>query len=143
VTLLGTDGRNIPGLVPKTNNHKNTVLDALQNIVTFGHVCPSAPDSVPAVPSGDPFVLDTNHDTKVLPDILFAGNAPTFASRLVVIDNDDPKENNDNEDLNQTPPKYCRLIAIPKFEETGQAVLVNIDTLQVHVLQFEPGQEQP
>jgi DNA polymerase delta subunit 2 len=162
VTLIGTDGRNIPGLVPKKNNKNNTdettttTLDALQNIVKFGHVCPSAPDSVPAVPSGDPFVLDddttTTMTTTTTPQkILFAGNASTFASRLVVIDakhgnndeDDDMQEEDGDHNPKQPPPKYCRLIAIPKFEETGQAVLVNIDTLQVHVLKFQPGQEQP
>jgi DNA polymerase II small subunit/DNA polymerase delta subunit B len=34
------------------------------------------------------------------------------------------------------------MVCIPKFSETGQAILVNMETLNVQVLEFDDGMEQ-
>jgi len=65
----------------------------------------------------DPFVIEET------PHIFFAGNQPEYASRLV-----EGKHG-----------QKVRIISIPKFNETGEIVLVNLSTLESEVLKFSSG----
>jgi len=54
-------------------------LDALGRLLEWGHLVPTAPDTLAAYPfaDNDPFVL------RAAPHVLFAGNQPALATRLV------------------------------------------------------------
>lgn len=95
-------------------------LQALERTLSAGHICPTGPDTVPTIPhpSEDPMVLT------VTPDIYFAGNCSEFATSLV-------------NDISSSNKRQKRLVCLPKFGETGEAVLVNMETLGVELLCFE------
>lgn len=120
--VVGTDGTNVHDLVRQLNrkpprekdddgNKKENViaraegavteLDALRLLLSWSHICPNGPDSVPTVPHAeiDPMVLDR------VPSLLFCGNSSRFATAAV---------------------GPCRLVCVPRFSSTGQAVLVHL-----------------
>lgn len=117
--VVATDGTNIEDLQQHIlclpGNSPVSALDALQCTLEWSHLCPTGPDSVPTVPhlEQDPMVLEE------LPHVLVCGNATRFATRT-------------------TPT--TTLICVPQFSQTGEAVLVNLETLQVELLRF---QEEP
>jgi DNA polymerase delta subunit 2 len=93
-----------------------TELEALEQTLQWSHLCPTAPDRIGVVPSDDVMVMN-----KVTPNIYFCGNCEEgFATKLI------------NNNVEKT-----RLICIPKFNETGEAVLVNLKTLDVELLRFQ------
>lgn len=123
--VLGTDGRNVTDLVqflmePTDNKMTDvdeaptpvTELEALERTLQWGHLCPTGPDSVPTMPhaESDPMIIPH------MPDIYFAGNCEQFATKA----------------LGKT-----RLVCIPKFATTGEAVLVNLETLNCELLRFD------
>eukprot|EP00536_Pseudo-nitzschia_multiseries_P002890 jgi/Psemu1/284041/fgenesh1_pg.41_\ len=145
--VLGTDGLNVRDLQkhvlkppPTENSNSNcprllTELEALEQTLRWAHICPSAPNSsaIGMVPSGDPMVMSR----RTTSNIYFCGNCEEgFATKLITYGNDN---DNDNDNVNGTtrdPPK-TRLICIPKFSENGEAVLVNLKTLEAELLRFK------
>ncbi|PYH92353.1 DNA polymerase delta subunit 2 [Aspergillus ellipticus CBS 707.79] len=97
---------------------------------------PTAPDTIWSYPfqTHDPFVMQS------CPHIFFAGNQPRF--KTAVIEGDSPLRLNgaDTEmtgtDDNNTSGPHVRLLSIPKFNETGELVLVDTETLEVEVVKF-------
>lgn len=114
--MVGTDGRNVADLFKQIS--EKTELEALKFTLTCGHVCPTGPSSVPTVPLGevDPMVMEET------PHVYFAGNCHEFATDLVVGESGESK---------------TRIVCVPKFAETGKAVLVNLETLDCELLCFE------
>ena len=55
------------------------------------------------------------------PHVYFVGNQPAFETAII----DGPAG------------QSVRLIAIPKFKETGEIVLLDMDTLEVEAVKFE------
>lgn len=112
--VIGTDGRNVSDLLQHI--FLTTELEALKFTLACGHVCPTGPSSVPTVPTAeiDPMVLEET------PHLYFGGNCDSFATDLV--ENDECK---------------TRVVCVPKFSETGEAVLINLDTLDCEVLCFD------
>lgn len=91
--------------------------------------------------SHDPFVLQS------CPHIFFAGNQPRF--KTAVVEGDSPLKLNgaDTEMTDTTETSAAprvRLLAIPKFHETGELLLVDSETLDVEVVRFGAfkGQEE-
>jgi len=124
--VLGTDGLNVRDLQkhilkPATGEDapkKLTELEALEQTLKWAHLCPTGPNSIGMVPSGDPMAM-----TKQAANVYFCGNSNEgFATKLY--------EHGDSDD------SKTRLVCLPKFSETGEAVLVNLKTLQVEVLRF-------
>lgn len=117
--LVATDGANVEDLQKHIlkDNAPISTLDALQRTLEWSHLCPTGPDSVPTVPhlEQDPMVLEE------LPHLLVCGNVPQFATRT-------------------TPT--TTLVCVPQFSRTGEAVLVNMETLQVELLRFEEDEEE-
>lgn len=62
----------------------------------------------------DPFVIEE------CPHVFFVGNQPKFDSTVLDYEG-----------------QSVRLIAVPKFKETGEVVLLDTDTLEVEVLRFQ------
>ena len=100
-------------------------LQILHDTYKWGHMAPTAPDSLPCYPFAsdrngealdDPFVLSA----KRMPHVLFSGNAPGFAT-----------------DAGTTLDGHAyRVICVPRFGETGTAVLLDLDSLDVSLLEF-------
>jgi DNA polymerase delta subunit 2 len=80
----------------------------------------------------DPFVLQT------CPHIFFAGNQPQF--RTATIQGDVPLRLDGDTDMmdakDNSDSSRVRLLAIPKFNETGELILVDTETLEVEVVKF-------
>lgn len=108
--VLGTDGTNVRDIC---DTLQCTPVEALEKIVTWSHLCPTGPDSIPTVPhiDMDPMVMDEE-----APHLLFSGNADAFDTKVV---------------------HNTRLVCVPSFARTGEAVLVNVDSMQVEVLRFQ------
>ncbi|GMI30533.1 hypothetical protein TeGR_g14858 [Tetraparma gracilis] len=90
-------------------------IHALELSLKARHLAPTAPDSLAAFPftQDDPFVIAAED----CPDVYFCGGASKFATK--VLDNG------------------TRLICVPRFEETGEAVRVDLETLEADVICFE------
>jgi DNA polymerase delta subunit 2 len=122
-SIFGTDGLNVADWMQQTDP-AGDALRALQATLAHGHMCPTGPSSVPTAPhiETDPMVLP------LCPHVYFAGNCRTFQTKLVQTKSSSLTSN----DENQT----CRLVCLPKFIDTGMAVLVNLHSLNVEVLRF-------
>mmetsp|Transcript_15002 Transcript_15002/g.34773 ORF Transcript_15002/g.34773 Transcript_15002/m.34773 type:complete len:535 (-) Transcript_15002:162-1766(-) len=151
--VLGTDGLNVRDLqkyvlktpcsneVQNSNNHSDhtnsssplplSELDALEQTLRWAHICPTGPNSpdIGMVPSGDPMVM-----SRRAPNIYFCGNCEEgFASKLFF---HNAENGHDTSMTGKAGEPKTRLICVPKFSETGEAVLVNLKTLEVELLQF-------
>ncbi|EEQ33334.1 DNA polymerase delta small subunit Cdc1 [Microsporum canis] len=84
---------------------------------------PTAPDTIWCYPfqDKDPFVIQS------CPHVFFTGNQPHFQSSI--IEGGDWGSGDDN-------ITKVRLIALPKFHETGEIVLLDSETLAVEVVKF-------
>ena len=58
---------------------------------------------------------------KDCPHVFVAGNQPAFETAVV----EGPQE------------RKCRVVAVPKFKETGEIVLLDAETLEVEVVKFQ------
>jgi DNA polymerase delta subunit 2 len=87
-------------------------LDILKKTLEWGHLCPTAPDTIPSYPFADrdPYILTKEN----MPNILFSGNQPGYATELVDVYD------------GQEAPHRVRIISIPEFRSTGTVVLCNI-----------------
>lgn len=119
VVILGTSGQNIDDLWRCTEGDDRLAL--LERTLEWGHLAPTAPDSLSCRPLADrdPFLMPT------APHVLFAANQPAFASKLVVSDD------------GRGGTATTRLVLVPRFADTGTIVLVNLATLGVHPVTFE------
>jgi DNA polymerase delta subunit 2 len=146
--VLGTDGANVQDLTrhlltttttsttttetsDKTPQVPVTELQALQRTLQVGHICPTGPDSVPTIPHPreDPMVITTQ------PGIYFAGNCSKFDTSLVAT-NQSSGTDQEATTMNSSSSR-SRLVCLPKFCDTGEVVLVNLETLGVEILQFQ------
>jgi DNA polymerase delta subunit 2 len=114
--IVGADGSNISDLqkhILSAEQEKISELEALEKTLEWSHLCPTGPSSVPTVPhvEEDPMVL------KQKPQVYFCGNATKFAQK--------------------TTEDGSVLLCIPKFSESAEAVLLNLETLKVELLRFE------
>ena len=94
-----------------------TALQALNSSLNYNHMAPTAPDSLPSFPfaDSDPFVITS------APHVYFAGNCDKFETKL----------------CRHGTGKQTRLICIPSFMMTGQAVLLNLKTLKCSLVEFD------
>jgi DNA polymerase delta subunit 2 len=85
----------------------------------------------------DPFIL------QACPHLFFIGNQSRFKS--IVVESEPPPfrlngpdtEMSNTGDDDEKPPTRVRLISIPKFHQTGELVLVDSETLEVEVVNFQ------
>eukprot|EP00968_Pinguiococcus_pyrenoidosus_P013174 scaffold1187_cov258-Pinguiococcus_pyrenoidosus.AAC.18 len=102
--------------VSETEESVSEVLDVMERMLSWRHLAPTAPDTLPCYPfyQEDPFVLENT------PQVFFAGNQRDFGCRRVRAPNGGS----------------CLLISVPKFSATGDAVLVNLSNLEASRLHF-------
>ena len=95
-----------------------TPCDALEMIVRYCHLAPTAPDTLGCFPfmMRDPFVLTD------CPDVIFSGDCEKFETRLI----DSPQYEN----------RKTRLVCVPNFSKTGVAALVNLKDFSCRPISF-------
>ncbi|ODN00967.1 DNA polymerase delta small subunit [Orchesella cincta] len=107
--IILSSGQNVKDAL--RNSETTSALEMSQKLLRWGHLCPTAPDTIPLHPGvpEDVFVIEN------MPHIFAVGNQTAF----------------DSMDWKNT-----KIFTIPKFSETGMAVLLNSD-LEVMPLRFQ------
>ncbi|KIV94538.1 hypothetical protein PV10_02294 [Exophiala mesophila] len=92
-------------------------LEVMESMLRWRCSAPTAPDTLWCYPfqDRDRFVLEA------CPHVFFVGNQPKFETTVI----DGPGG------------AQVRLIAIPKFSESGELVLVDAETLEVELIKFD------
>lgn len=111
-TIIDVDAANKPKRIKADMKNAQRRLEILKSTLQWGHIAPTAPDTMPVYPfsEDDPLIITPS----LLPDIYFAGNQPDFATELVMVSD------------GQGMQKQVRLVCVPNFRETGKVVLCNI-----------------
>ncbi|OMO62998.1 DNA polymerase alpha/epsilon, subunit B [Corchorus capsularis] len=114
IRFLGTSGQNIDDLT-KYSEAKDK-LEFLERTLRWRHLAPTAPNTLGCYPftDRDPFLIDS------CPHVYFVGNQEKYETRL----------------LKGSEGQLVRLICIPRFSETGVAVVLNMRNLECHALTF-------
>ncbi|XP_044462841.1 DNA polymerase delta small subunit [Mangifera indica] len=115
IRFLGTSGQNIDDL-QKYSEAKDQ-LEFMERTLRWRHLAPTAPNTLGCYPFSDrdPFLIES------CPHVYFVGNLDKYDTRL----------------LKGSEGQLVRLISVPKFSETGIAVVVNLRNLECHTLSFE------
>ncbi|KAI8101871.1 hypothetical protein M9434_006933 [Picochlorum sp. BPE23] len=119
VQFLGTSGQNVDDVMRYSTYESPT--DILQNMLSWRHIIPTAPDSLATYPYSDedPFILEET------PHVLFAGGQTAYGTTKV-----------------QGPDgQVTRVVSVPEFSRQPMMVLVNIHTLDVHPVYFDTSLE--
>lgn len=144
VHFVGTSGQNIFDLAlyqehvgPSQDEFPSAeqTLDLLESLVRGRHLAPTCPDTLGCFPfdESDPFVLEET------PHVLFAGNQREFGSRKMCLtsnDRDIEMTHGDKKASSAESEKFVRLISIPSYALTGQAVFLDLTSLECHVQTF-------
>ncbi|KAL4031583.1 hypothetical protein IC575_009868 [Cucumis melo] len=112
--FLGTSGQNVDNL-EKYSEAKDK-LEFMERTLRWRHLAPTAPNTLGCYPftDRDPFLIES------CPHVYFIGNQDKFDTRLI----------------KGAEGQMVRLIAIPRFCETGIAVMLNLRNLECHTLSF-------
>lgn len=115
--ILGSAGQNVSDILKYMLESPSVdeTLEVMARMLHWQHIAPTAPDTLYCYPfvDKDPFVLDET------PHVLFAGNQVGAGWRDV--------------DVGEHTVK---VVAVPRFCETGQIVLLHVDTLEVSTVDF-------
>lgn len=116
VKFLGTSGQNIKNL--RQFGSEDDSMKLLEQTFRSAHLAPTAPDSLGCFPyyENDPFIIKEDN----FPHIYFAGNQPSYSSKTVRGDNDQPS----------------LLVSVPSFHKTETAVLLNLRTMTCEPITF-------
>ena len=92
-------------------------LEVMEALLRWRCGAPTAPDTLWAYPSQDrdKFVIEQS------PHVFFVGNQPRFDTSVV--------EGPDGQSV--------RLVAVPRFSQTGELILLDTETLDVEVINFD------
>ncbi|KAL3373134.1 hypothetical protein AABB24_005231 [Solanum stoloniferum] len=114
IRFLGTSGQNIDDLGKYSEANNN--IDFMERTLRWRHLAPTAPNTLGCYPftDRDPFYVET------CPHVYFVGNQDKYESRLI----------------KGSEGQMVMLICIPRFAETGVAVVLNIRNLECHMLSF-------
>nr|GMC84358.1 DNA polymerase delta small subunit isoform X1 [Ipomoea batatas] len=110
--FLGTSGQNIDDL-GKYSEAKDK-LEFMERTLRWRHLAPTAPNTLGCYPftDRDPFFVES------CPHVYFVGNQDKYETRLI----------------KGPEGQVVRLICIPKFAETGVAVVLNMRNLDCYTL---------
>nr|GLL24625.1 DNA polymerase delta small subunit [Ipomoea trifida] len=110
--FLGTSGQNIDDL-GKYSEAKDK-LEFMERTLRWRHLAPTAPNTLGCYPftDRDPFFVES------CPHVYFVGNQDKYETRLI----------------KGPEGQVVRLICIPKFAETGVAVVLNMRNLECYTL---------
>nr|AIZ68192.1 DNA polymerase delta small subunit isoform X2 [Albuca bracteata] len=114
IRFLGTSGQNIEDL-DKYSDAINK-LEFMERTLRWRHLAPTAPNTLGCYPftGKDPFLIES------CPHVYFIGNQDRYETCVL-----------------QGPEKQLvRLMSIPRFSETGVAIMLNLRTFECHTLSF-------
>ncbi|BAT85343.1 hypothetical protein VIGAN_04287800 [Vigna angularis var. angularis] len=114
VRFLGTSGQNVDDL-DKYSDAKDK-LEFMERTLRWRHLAPTAPNTLGCFPftERDPFFIES------CPHVYFVGNQDKFETRII----------------KGSEGQLVRLICVPKFSETGVAVMLNLRDIECHALSF-------
>ncbi|CAI5759720.1 unnamed protein product [Candida verbasci] len=112
--ILGTSGQNIDDV--KRYCSKISSLQIMKSNIYWQNFIPTAPDTLYCYPyeNEDPFVFQE------LPNVYFVGNQEKYESEMLEYQNN-----------------KIRLISLPKFSETGEFVILDLETLNTEVIKID------
>ncbi|CAH9063078.1 unnamed protein product [Cuscuta europaea] len=112
IRFLGTSGQNIDDL-NKYSEAKDK-LEFMERTLKWRHLAPTAPNTLGCYPydDRDPFFIES------CPHVYFVGNQDEYDTRLI----------------KGSEGQVVRLICIPRFAETGVAVVLNMRNLECYTL---------
>lgn len=112
--IVGTAGQNVKDLIRCTAIDKP--LEALRFTLQWGHMAPTAPDTLACYPyiDSDPFIM------KECPHIYFAGNCNEFATTL----------------HESSKGQKTRLVCVPSFAKTQSIAVINLHNLDCREITF-------
>ncbi|XP_060521771.1 DNA polymerase delta subunit 2 [Cylas formicarius] len=115
VKILGTSGQPVRDIM--RFSEIIDPLEVMENCLKWNHIAPTAPDTLGCFPyyDKDPFIIVD------CPHVFFSGNQDKFSYRMC--------KGNDGQ-------KVC-LLALPRFNETLQAALLDLKTLDCKSISFE------
>ncbi|CAH0564120.1 unnamed protein product [Brassicogethes aeneus] len=115
VNILGTSGQPITDILRYSDI--TDPLIALENCLKWNHLAPTCPDTLGCFPfyENDPFIIEK------CPHVFFAGNQEKFSSKMV----------------KGPEGQKVRLISIPEFCGSFQAVALNLKTLECDSVVFK------
>jgi DNA polymerase delta subunit 2 len=118
------------GNVDLEADEKESRLRIMEAMLRWRCAAPTAPDTLWCYPfqMDEPFVLQS------CPHIFFAGNQPHFGTMVV-----ERAANfclNGTDAMEEGPSASVRLLLLPRFNETGELVIVDTETLEVEVVKF-------
>ncbi|KAH0542230.1 hypothetical protein FGG08_003352 [Glutinoglossum americanum] len=113
--MLGTGGQPVDDIFKYVEGDDRLAM--MERMLRWRCVAPTAPDTLWCYPfqDKDQFVLEE------CPHVFFVGNQPRFETALI------------SGPAGQT----VRLIAVPRFKETGEVILLDTETLDVESVRFE------
>ena len=113
--FMGTGGQPIDDIFKYVEGDDR--LDMMECLLRWRNGAPTAPDTLTCYPfqDHDPFILEE------CPHVYFAGGQPRFESTVI----EGPEG------------QSVRLVSVPKFAETGEVVVLDMDTLEVEPLRFD------
>ncbi|GLT77943.1 hypothetical protein SLA2020_494960 [Shorea laevis] len=114
IRFLGTSGQNVDDL-EKYSEAKDKIA-FMERTLRWRHLAPTAPNTLGCYPftDRDPFFIES------CPHVYFVGNQDKYKTDLI----------------KGSEGQLVRLICIPKFCETGVAVVLNLRNLECHILSF-------
>ncbi|RFU34623.1 hypothetical protein B7463_g1702, partial [Scytalidium lignicola] len=112
--VLGTGGQNVDDVFKYVETESR--IKIMEAMCRWRCCAPTAPDTLWSYPfqDDDPFVLDS------CPHLYIVGSQPKFETTVI----EGPEG------------QMARLIAAPRFEETGEIILVDTDTLETSIVKF-------
>ncbi|KAK3115822.1 DNA polymerase delta small subunit Cdc1 [Teratosphaeriaceae sp. CCFEE 6253] len=114
--FLGTGGQPVDDVYKYLPDCEER-LEMMEAMLRWRLTAPTAPDTLPCYPfqDGDQFVL------KECPHVFFVGNQPRFETKAV----EGPEG------------QQVRVVAVPGFRESGEVVVMDLETLEVELVRFE------
>ncbi|XP_078438148.1 DNA polymerase delta small subunit [Wolffia australiana] len=112
VRFLGTSGQNVDDL--DKYSFAEDRLEFLERTLRWRHVAPTAPNTLGCYPftDRDPFLIEQ------CPHVYFCGNQDKYQSQII----------------EGAEGQRVRLICIPRFCDSGTAVMLNIRNLECHAI---------
>lgn len=113
--FLGTSGSPVKDVMQYSGGLENGI-DAMKECLKWGHVAPTAPDTLGCYPfpASDPFIIEK------APHVFFAGNQEKFQTKMCEFDD-----------------KEIRLIAVPEFSKTREICVLNLNNLDCFTICFD------
>ena len=113
--FLGTGGQTVDDVYKYVSGEER--LEMMESMLRWRLTAPTAPDTLWCYPfqDGDAFVL------RECPHVYFVGNQPNFETTVI-----------------EGPVgQMVRLVAVPKFRDAGEVVVLDMETLVPEVVKFE------